>query len=152
MGKKSVIGCLYLRVFYIIKARVTAMSSMRQKIIRPAPSEISYKEMRFLITDRPTDQTIPNFIEELKTQREGCGSGVRTDVQSGGDAQGGHRSDVLGLRRRHLPPPRTWSISGLTCSDEAGAVLNRLRAWQCIVWPVWDVPPSWLPWLSLNSA
>ena len=34
----------------------------------------------------------------------------------------------------------------------AGAVLNRLRAWQCIVWPVWDVPPSWLPWLSLNSA
>lgn len=43
-----------------------AMSNMRQKIIRPAPSEISYKEMRFLITDRPTDQTIPNFIEELK--------------------------------------------------------------------------------------
>lgn len=39
------------------------MSNMRQKIIRPAPSEISYKEMRFLITDRPTDQTIPNFIE-----------------------------------------------------------------------------------------
>lgn len=39
---------------------------MRQKIIRPAPSEISYKEMRFLITDRPTDQTVANFIEELK--------------------------------------------------------------------------------------
>lgn len=39
---------------------------MRQKIIRPAPSEISYKDMRFLITDRPTDQTIANFIEELK--------------------------------------------------------------------------------------
>jgi len=44
-----------------------AMSSaMRQKIIRPAPSEISFKDMRFLITDRPTDQTIANFIEELK--------------------------------------------------------------------------------------
>lgn len=42
------------------------MNTMRQKIIRPAPSEISYKEMRFLITDRPTDQTITNFIEELK--------------------------------------------------------------------------------------
>ena len=42
-----------------------AMSNMRQKIIRPAPSEISYKEMRFLITDRPTDQTIPNFIEVI---------------------------------------------------------------------------------------
>ena len=41
----------------------TAMNTMRQKIIRPAPSEISYKEMRFLITDRPTDQTITNFIE-----------------------------------------------------------------------------------------
>lgn len=40
-----------------------SMSTMRQKIIRPAPSEISYKEMRFLITDRPTDQTITNFIE-----------------------------------------------------------------------------------------
>jgi hypothetical protein len=40
-----------------------AMNTMRQKIIRPAPSEISYKEMRFLITDRPTDQTITNFIE-----------------------------------------------------------------------------------------
>lgn len=40
-----------------------AMSTMRQKIIRPAPSEISYKDMRFLITDRPTDQTITNFIE-----------------------------------------------------------------------------------------
>jgi len=39
---------------------------MRQKIIRPAPSEISFKEMRFLITDRPTDQTIATFIEELK--------------------------------------------------------------------------------------
>lgn len=36
---------------------------MRQKIIRPAPSEISFKEMRFLITDRPTDQTIATFIE-----------------------------------------------------------------------------------------
>merc|ERR1712136_502070 len=26
------------------------------------------KEMRFLITDRPTDQTIPNFIEELSKE------------------------------------------------------------------------------------
>jgi hypothetical protein len=43
-----------------------AMSSaMRQKIIRPAPSEISFKDMRFLITDRPTDQTIANFIEVI---------------------------------------------------------------------------------------
>lgn len=44
-----------------------AMNTMRQKIIRPAPSEISYKEMRFLITDRPTDQTITNFIEVCPT-------------------------------------------------------------------------------------
>lgn len=41
----------------------SAMNAVRQKIIRPAPSEISYKEMRFLITDRPTDQTITHFIE-----------------------------------------------------------------------------------------
>lgn len=32
---------------------------------KPAPSEIQYGRMRFLITDRPTDMTINNFIEEL---------------------------------------------------------------------------------------
>ncbi|MFH4975487.1 hypothetical protein AB6A40_002196 [Gnathostoma spinigerum] len=32
---------------------------------KPAPSEIQYGRMRFLITDRPTDSTIKNFIEEL---------------------------------------------------------------------------------------
>jgi len=39
---------------------------MRQKAIRPAPSEIEYKNMRFLITDRPTDATMGTFVEELK--------------------------------------------------------------------------------------
>lgn len=40
--------------------------NMRQKTIRPAPSEIEYKNMRFLIMDRPTDSNMQTFIEELK--------------------------------------------------------------------------------------
>lgn len=35
---------------------------MRQKDIRPPPCEIDYKGMRFLITDRPNDQIIHNYI------------------------------------------------------------------------------------------
>ncbi|XP_013783044.1 protein tyrosine phosphatase type IVA 2-like [Limulus polyphemus] len=42
------------------------MNIMKQKTMRPAPSEISFKNMRFLIMDRPTDSTIPGFLEELK--------------------------------------------------------------------------------------
>lgn len=37
-------------------------SNMRQKDIRPAPARIEFKGMKFLITDRPLDQTIPNYI------------------------------------------------------------------------------------------
>ncbi|PAV75784.1 hypothetical protein WR25_11729 isoform A [Diploscapter pachys] len=33
---------------------------------KPAPSEINYGKMRFLITDRPTDYTIVQYIDELK--------------------------------------------------------------------------------------
>lgn len=33
---------------------------------KPAPAEIHYGNMRFLITDRPTDFTINQFIEELR--------------------------------------------------------------------------------------
>ncbi|GAB6018666.1 Protein tyrosine phosphatase prl-1 [Chamberlinius hualienensis] len=42
------------------------MNNMRTRTARPAPSEIQYKYMRFLIMDRPTDSTLPYFIEELK--------------------------------------------------------------------------------------
>lgn len=35
---------------------------MRQKDIRPAPARIEFKGMKFLITDRPSDQDIPNYI------------------------------------------------------------------------------------------
>lgn len=44
------------------------MSTMKQKPLRPAPSEINFKNMRFLIMDRPTDATIPAFLEELKSR------------------------------------------------------------------------------------
>lgn len=36
---------------------------MRVKDIRPAPAEIEFKNMKFLITDRPNDQTIQTFIQ-----------------------------------------------------------------------------------------
>ena len=39
------------------------MSNMRNKSIRPAPSEIEYKGMRFLITDRPTETTLASYVE-----------------------------------------------------------------------------------------
>ncbi|GFU46061.1 protein tyrosine phosphatase type IVA 1 [Nephila pilipes] len=42
------------------------MTSMKQKSMRPGPSEITYKTMNFLIMDRPTDSTIPALLEELK--------------------------------------------------------------------------------------
>lgn len=42
------------------------MSNMRSKSSRPAPSEIEYRSVRFLITDRPTDAVLPSYVEELK--------------------------------------------------------------------------------------
>ncbi|XP_054268648.1 PRL-1 phosphatase [Macrosteles quadrilineatus] len=45
------------------------IENMRQKDIRPPPCEIEYKNMKFLITDRPTDQTIQNYIQELKKHK-----------------------------------------------------------------------------------
>ncbi|XP_002738910.2 protein tyrosine phosphatase type IVA 1-like [Saccoglossus kowalevskii] len=40
--------------------------SMARNNFRPAPAEIKYKDMRFLIIDRPTKATLATFIEELK--------------------------------------------------------------------------------------
>lgn len=40
--------------------------AMRQKDIRPAAAEVEYKGFRFLITDRPSDQTIPTYIQVSK--------------------------------------------------------------------------------------
>lgn len=37
-------------------------NNMRQKDIRPAPARIEFKGMKFLITDRPSDQTIQAYI------------------------------------------------------------------------------------------
>lgn len=37
-------------------------SVMRQKDIRPAPARVEYKGMKFLITDRPSDSNIQNYI------------------------------------------------------------------------------------------
>lgn len=39
------------------------------KIIRPAPAEIEYKNMRFLITEQPQDATISNYIKILKEHK-----------------------------------------------------------------------------------
>lgn len=48
---------------------MSANHIMRLKDLRPAPCEIEYKNMKFLITDRPTDQTIQNYIVELKKHK-----------------------------------------------------------------------------------
>lgn len=40
-------------------------SNMRHSV-KPTVSEIEYKYMRFLITDRPSDQNIQQFIKVLK--------------------------------------------------------------------------------------
>uniref|UniRef100_A0A6M2DI11 Protein tyrosine phosphatase iva1 n=1 Tax=Xenopsylla cheopis TaxID=163159 RepID=A0A6M2DI11_XENCH len=45
------------------------MNNMRQKDIRPAPARIEYKGMKFLITDRPSDHNIHNYINELKKNK-----------------------------------------------------------------------------------
>ena len=37
-------------------------SVIRPKDIRPAPAEIEYKNLKFLITDRPSDQTIQYYV------------------------------------------------------------------------------------------
>lgn len=42
---------------------------MTNKSIRPAPAEIQYKNMRFLITEQPQDATIQNYIKILKEHR-----------------------------------------------------------------------------------
>ncbi|KAJ8939978.1 hypothetical protein NQ318_006160 [Aromia moschata] len=44
-------------------------AAMRQKDIRPAPAEIEYKGFKFLITDRPSDQNIHAYIQELQKHR-----------------------------------------------------------------------------------
>lgn len=47
-------------------AKMSNHSIIRPKDIRPAPAEIEYKGMKFLITDRPSDQTIQFYVSELK--------------------------------------------------------------------------------------
>ncbi|KAF8770002.1 Protein tyrosine phosphatase type IVA 1 like protein [Argiope bruennichi] len=59
--------------------------TMKQKLMRPGPSEIVFKNMRFLIMDRPTDATINTFIEELKKKNvtevvRVCEPTYKTDV------------------------------------------------------------------------
>ena len=39
---------------------------MTGKLIRPAPAEIEFKNMRFLITEQPQDASIHNYIKILK--------------------------------------------------------------------------------------
>lgn len=42
------------------------IGNMRQKDYLPSSAEIEYKGFKFLITDRPSDQTILTYIQELK--------------------------------------------------------------------------------------
>lgn len=45
--------------------KIQESSKMTGKIIRPAPAEIEYRNMRFLITDQPQDVTMENYIKLL---------------------------------------------------------------------------------------
>jgi len=42
---------------------------MTGKIIRPAPAEIEFRNMRFLITDQPQDGTMDNYIKLLQDHK-----------------------------------------------------------------------------------
>lgn len=49
-----------------LASTVASGSNMRSnKNIRPAPSEIEFKNMKFLITDRPNDSNMTGYVEEL---------------------------------------------------------------------------------------
>jgi len=59
--------------------------SIVSPLTRPGPSEISFKNMKFLITDRPTDATLHTFLEELKKRNvkdvvRVCEPTYRTDL------------------------------------------------------------------------
>lgn len=41
-------------------------STIISPMLRPGPSEIVYKNMKFLIMDRPTNSNLSNFVDELK--------------------------------------------------------------------------------------
>lgn len=47
-------------------ARVPPSSSTTRSINPNGPVMVEHKNMKFLITDRPTNATLPQFIEELK--------------------------------------------------------------------------------------
>lgn len=48
---------------------VKPTNNITNSYYKPAPAEVVYKNMRFLITDRPSDVTIYQFIDELKKHR-----------------------------------------------------------------------------------
>lgn len=52
--------------FFTLPLVIKKEMNMTFKDIRPAPAEIEFKNMKFLITDRPSDQSIHAFIQELK--------------------------------------------------------------------------------------
>lgn len=71
---------------------------------KPAPSEINYGKMRFLITDRPSDATITNYIEEL--DKHGASAVVRVCEPSYQvDALTKHGIDVLDWEFSDGSPP-----------------------------------------------
>lgn len=50
-------------------ANMSNHSIIRPKDIRPAPAEIDYKDFKFLITDRPSDQTIQYYVTVCTGER-----------------------------------------------------------------------------------
>ena len=52
-----------VRVVYEVGAMTSSASMNAMKVRKPEPAEIEYKNMKFLITYRPTDATMDRFIE-----------------------------------------------------------------------------------------
>lgn len=63
--RSSAVAELLLRVLPTSGA-MSRDASAAMKVRKPEPAEIEYKNMRFLITYRPTDATMDRFVEELK--------------------------------------------------------------------------------------
>lgn len=73
------------------------MKSKGSSSSRPAPSEIEYRSVRFLITDRPTEAILPSYVEELKRHKAQavvrvCEPSYQTDLL---EQEGIHVTDLV---------------------------------------------------------
>ncbi|GFT96783.1 15-hydroxyprostaglandin dehydrogenase [Trichonephila clavipes] len=106
---------------------------MKQKLMRPGPSEIVYKNMRFLIMDRPTDATIAAFIES-----DTMASFVSADPtralqgtnRGSGPAMEESENDVGSLEQLFLYADEHYLAGKLPLGDHLGTVLHGVKEYH----------------------